>query len=549
MVARMAILLICLLPFSLFAEVWITPEVRSQSARAGQPVEVRVKVRHPEEQEVDGHSFRLGDQPVEVTLLNVSKQSSVTIINGRRSQESYLVQLFRFFIEGQSEGGHQLPEISVQVGETRHSSTVTAFEIEEAKESADFRLQAFVEGSSPLYPGQKARFFYQITQRYPMDYTYEYLPLLEPSSGFKLLGSSQIRDQKKEGYLVRELSVEVEALTPGDYLFEEAIVEGYGYEEGFFGRKRYLQPRMRAEAEGVRVQVAPFPERGRPAFFHGALGRFTLSTSLKTASSMRVGDNAVMEVRIGGVGEWSTVELPPFFNEQPFRDHFRFSDLLPLGKQEGEERVFQVELRPLSEAVTEIPSLAFASFDPDEKEYVRSQSDPIPLLVERGAQLPAVEKTSPPLEVPSQEKEEKKEEKKGKELGEITIFGNVAVRASQLTQSPCLPFSLLWIGGGCGGLLGLQIALKKQLRARARQKKRGPQHPLQEAKREQLDSHERLLLLEEAIALWAEHQGAKQKEAAHRLAGELQALRFGGEGGEELSPWVKRVEKLLEEGA
>jgi hypothetical protein len=293
----------------------------------------------------------------------------------------YVIETFRFRSEGRPRGWYVVSPVSVEVDGIRYSSQPLSFEILGANESGELRLQALVEGPSPLYPGQRVRFIYRIHYAVPVEHSSEILPLLD-ARGFRLVGSKQVRSFKRGGVQVVEVGQEVQALRPGRYRFGPSSIEGFAYKESFFGRRQYIQPRLRAEADEVQVEVKAFPQQGQPKSFNGALGNFDMKARLLSPDTVRVGDKMELELRFSGSGEWETVLLPSLQSIPGLSKAFRVGDLPPVGRVEGNEKVFVIELRPLRSGSSEIPAISYAFFDPIREEYVSLTSDPISIKVE-----------------------------------------------------------------------------------------------------------------------------------------------------------------------
>lgn len=89
----------------------VTSEISEyQTLAANKPIQGSIFVTHESKNKIDEGSFKLGDQPLKVTLAaNTQISLSSTIY----------VTVYNFQIEGLPPGTHTLPSISVKVGDKR----------------------------------------------------------------------------------------------------------------------------------------------------------------------------------------------------------------------------------------------------------------------------------------------------------------------------------------------------------------------------------------------------------------------------------------------
>jgi hypothetical protein len=379
--------------FSLQAqEVKVSGEIDQEKAYENHPLKGTITITHDENLKVDTRSFLLEGSPLSVELIREVKISP---------NNPLIISIYRFEIPGQPKGLHVLPEISVSVGGKVYRSPASTYTVEgimprrggpttpaQPSIEATLRLEALVEGKMPLYPGQRVRLVYRYYYTGDIGLTEEELPLLD-AKGFLKIGEKEIKDYSEGEKSVREISQEVEAVTPGEFSFGPSIIEGYGYQEDAFGKRTYSTAKLRSEASPVTVIVRPFPNEGKPASFNGAVGKFTFKVALLTPHEMKVGDDISLAVDIGGKNILE-VPLPEICCQPGFSGFFQPSDLPPIGKiQDGVKR-FVVQLKPLSDAIKEIPSIEFSSFDPESSKYIVLHSEPIPITV-HPSKIPRIE--------------------------------------------------------------------------------------------------------------------------------------------------------------
>lgn len=388
----MRLLLLFLMPVLLSAAPKLSVAVHSERVSEFSPIDAVVSITCDGESEVDPTTFELQGQPVKATYSHQSVQSSLLIINRERKESRLITSHYTIQLPGRPAGRHLLPSLSVVVGGERISSPSTTYVVYGAESSPDFRLEAVVEGGSPLYPGQRCTLVYRLSFADPIDPTYQHLPLFE-SDGFRKLGDPEVVYDYRGGLTVQEIRQKVQAVSAGNYDFEPSIIEGFPYAKDFFGNRLYEERRMRAETGPVEITISPFPEEGRVDHFDGAVGNVVVKSSLLTSTTPRVGDKMRLRVDLVGKAEWSTIHPPLLSRQTAFVERFRMSDLPPAGEEGVGRKSFTIELRPLEAGVMEIPPVAYALFDPALGSYRVVQSQPIRIRVEE----------SPVLELPEEE--------------------------------------------------------------------------------------------------------------------------------------------------
>lgn len=133
------------------------------------------------------------------------------------------------------------------------------------------------------------------------------------------------------------------------------------------------------------IEVLPLPQKGRPAQFSGAVGRYTLQAKAQPLA-VAAGDPVTLKVEISGQGNINAIEPPALGSLAGFTVYEP--------KAESEEKVeeggfggarrFEYILIPQRGGVQEIPPISFAFFDPSQGQYRTLQSAPIRLEVRGG---------------------------------------------------------------------------------------------------------------------------------------------------------------------
>ncbi|MBI4057026.1 MAG: protein BatD [Elusimicrobia bacterium] len=243
----------------------------------------------------------------------------------------------------------------------------------------------------------------------------EYIPPQTPgflSEDLPPLRHSQ-QNYKGRTYYVTEVKTALFGAQSGDTTIGPAIIrcqvqqdfEADPFSSDFF-QKFFSQGLLSAQTKELRtdpihLHIKPLPLEGKPRPFSGAVGRYTLSTSLDR-KELKTGEAANLTITIQGEGNLKTVaasEIPPI-------PTLRVYDMVPqlsLSKEKDivqGSKSFKTVLIPTASGKIEFPKLTFNYFDPIAHKYAHSSSPSIPLTV-----LPGSSSSRPlttPLQGPSE---------------------------------------------------------------------------------------------------------------------------------------------------
>jgi hypothetical protein len=488
-------------------ETQINSEINIYSAYENQPLEGTITITHDTSAPIEADSFTMDGAKIKVDPVKTVKISP-----------NLELAIYNFTLPGKPKGLYMLPAISVKIGGKSYQSVASSYEVMDAQSNpsspkepsapsepsspsvtsqqapppATLILKAEVNGTNPLYPGQRAWLVYKFYFKGSIALTTETLPLLD-AKGFEKVGDKQIKNYQENGLDVQEIDQEIQAVNPGTYTFPGSTIEGYVYSENSAKKRVYYKPKLSTSTEPVTINVAAFPTQGRPSTFNGAVGEYTFQTSLLTPSTVAINDKMRLAINIGGIGEISTVDLPDISILKSF---FRMSDLPIAGEVKNNTKTFIVEIYPLSTAIKEIPALTFSFFNPSIGRYDTVYSEAIPIKVqenkviqkEEPKEKPAIKNESvipkapeeniPPKPVvsqpetqtqsPSNQKPiESNKEKIPNEIakpGAIEISGNYPLTSSDLKNLTFGTWNVMWVIPGGILIILLQIVLREYLR-------------------------------------------------------------------------------------
>lgn len=163
-----------------------------------------------------------------------------------------------------------------------------------------------------------------------------------------------------------------------------------------FNRYRATYERFSVQSKLLELNVLPLPEEGKPTGFYGLVGNYTISTSA-TPKQVNVGDPITLTIAIGGGPYLTPVQWPALEAIPALANNFKIPAEKASPVTADGRKVFTQTIRAGNDAVTAIPGIPLAFFDPRTGRYTVAQSEPIALEVAPTKTLTTadVEGTSP----------------------------------------------------------------------------------------------------------------------------------------------------------
>lgn len=340
---------------------------------------------------------------VEVRSLGgqITTQSMTTIINGRRQDQRFEGYVHIYELTFSKPGVHTVPSLSVEIGGAVYRSNPVTVRVLEPQPRPDVRMAIRVAHTSP-YVGEAIE----------MEVTlYLRSSIQRPSLRFtNLEGRFEVLDSPGEG--LRGGRRDTIAFLGSQTALErgQATLDGIDFDTFTF--RKVLVPlmpgpqtlgpaaftcevivraarslfendqveRITVPSNEVVLEVRPVPEEGRPPHFTGLVGRYRVSARA-SATDVNVGDPITLTIRlVAGSGVLRDPHLD--LAKQPgFAERFRVNALAQEPQRAGDEIVFEQVVRPLSDAITEIPPIEVPYFDTQTGQYAVARSEPIALNV------------------------------------------------------------------------------------------------------------------------------------------------------------------------
>lgn len=146
------------------------------------------------------------------------------------------------------------------------------------------------------------------------------------------------------------------------------------------------------KSEPVQIQVKPLPESPDPNHFNGAVGRFTINTTIDK-TQLTTDEVAKYEIIIKGNGNFQLMSLPKisFPKELGFSEPEVIDSITSRNPEiEGYKKITYF-INPTKSGTFEIPSVLFYYFDPTLNKYVESKTKDIKLNVLSGTIIDEIE--------------------------------------------------------------------------------------------------------------------------------------------------------------
>ena len=410
----LGLLLILLSPSGVFAQSTVEFKIDRREAWVGQPFPIKVEVVNAENHDPPLIGKTEG---AEIQLLDQTNESSFTqIVNGRVTRRVTVV--YTIVVTPLQAGTIEIPKIEVTADGKTYASKPWRI-IATRSEVGDLMFVDILASPEEAWVGEAVDLTLQVwVKQYrdsdlgiALDAGQMWELIDEAGSAWGIFNESlqqSIRERRpprgrqveREGssYFLYEIPVVRYPIKAGDVEVGDVRIvylhpTGLRKKRDFFGRTQIelvgSRPVM-VEVDRAPVVVRALPEEGRPIGFTGAVGRFDVRASA-SPREVSVGDPITLTIEVTDLGDGSSIDLanlrPPDLRSDPALDGFRIPNTPTTGVAEGRRKTFTETLRPERDDLTEIPGIAFPSFDPELDRYVLERTEPIPISVSPSERL------------------------------------------------------------------------------------------------------------------------------------------------------------------
>jgi hypothetical protein len=406
---------LCLGPVTAARAAGVRAEVSMQETQVGVPVELQVIAE----------DIRPAEPPVVPAIPDVrirdrgspSRQSTMSVVNGAMQTRTMLT--FSYELNPQKEGRFTIPAVEVKSSEGKVYRTQPVTVIVAKSQTGDLLLVEVTGNRKKLYVGESLDVTLQIWLKPFVDPQFgkldpasmwslvdkessawgSFLEILQQMAqrGVQVTGRETLRKDSRgqdRSYYLYEVTRTIVADRPGRLAMDEInILVTYpnrlARTNDLFsmGRLRIVSSQQLAgQAKVEPIDVVPIPTRGRPAYYSGAVGAYTIQATAKP-TEVAVGDPITLTMTVSGAGNIQALQPPRLAEVPELNAAFRIPTDPLAGEVAGNSKRFSISIRATSEAVTEIPPVPFAYFDPRQERFVTVKSQPIPLKVKAADRL------------------------------------------------------------------------------------------------------------------------------------------------------------------
>jgi tetratricopeptide (TPR) repeat protein len=363
--------------------------VDTDSVNLGDPIQFQIQVSGSDAPEEPDTSV-ITDFTVTPTGRGNNSTSSVTIINGRMTQDIRKGYLFNYQLIAKRSGTLTIPPITVKEGVKTTATQPVTITVGAAQETDDFKLRMKL-AKSEIWAGESV----------PLDLTFYYkanleqpqlrLPIADrPGFAVREVEIAATQDSEildgKEYQIIKARRILIPQV-PGRYPLEPATLSfraivGYRVQQDrFFGRQQVPNYRnFVIPSNPLELTVRALPTQGRPPGFSGHVGSFQI-TSSATPTKVNVGDPITLAITLSGPTYLQGIDLPPLQRQAELATNFRLPAERSPGQVQGDSLRFTQTIRVARAGVTEIPAIELPCFDPASGSYKIARSTPIPLQV------------------------------------------------------------------------------------------------------------------------------------------------------------------------
>ena len=397
--------------------------VQSQRVYVGQHFLLQLQVQGSDQPDPVDISTLEADFAVSEAGGGSSNSTSVSIVNGRMTQQVRRGYNLNYRLAARRAGNLQVPSLTVTAnGQTARTQPI-ALVVQPPQENDDFKLRLELS-ETRAYVGQPVTLTATwYIGRQPENFGFT-MPLLDDErfeirdlasdtalrgqgrndvmeiplgdrTAIARQGQGQIAGRTYTVLRFRKLlvpresgrielaaaTVTFDAPRPGQArsrsLFDDFF--GGGVLSGAFGGRPVMET-LAIPSNRPRLEVLNLPSEGRPASFNGWIGKFEIEAQAQP-TVVDVGEPITLSLKVKGTG-MPLSSRPPRLDQQPaLSSDFQVPREIGAGEEQGGSWEFTQTLRAKHDRVAEIPEIELPYFDPEAGEYRIARSEAIPLEV------------------------------------------------------------------------------------------------------------------------------------------------------------------------
>lgn len=397
--------------------------VQSQRVYVGQPFLLQLQVQGSDQPDPVDISALEADFAVTEAGGGSSNSTSVSIVNGRMTQQVRRGYNLNYRLAARRAGNLRIPALTVTANGQAASTEPITLVVQPPQENDDFKLRLELS-EARAYVGQPVTLTATwYIGRQPENYRFT-MPLLDDER-FEirdLASDTALRGQGRDGVgeiplgdrtaIVQQSQGQIAGRTYTTLRFRKLLVPresgrieiaaatvtfdaprpgqarsrslfddffGGGVFSGAFGGRPVMET-LAIPSNRPRLDVLDLPSAGRPASFNGWIGKFEIEAQAQP-TAVDVGEPITLSLEVKGTG-MPLSSRPPRLDQQPaLTSDFQVPREIGAGEERGGSWEFTQTLRAKHDRVAEIPEIELPYFDPEAGAYRIARSEPIPLEV------------------------------------------------------------------------------------------------------------------------------------------------------------------------
>jgi tetratricopeptide (TPR) repeat protein len=380
-----------------------------------------------------------------VTFIDVSPNvsTSISIINGRRSESRRVQYVYRYRVVVDKPGGYRIPAITVTQASKKASSQPANFRATDIEATPNMHVELELP-DRPVSVGETfdaAINWYLRAEVTDVDFVVPFfdeplwmdvhqpeisayqqrgstLPFTAGDRELKIPYTSTKVTLDGQEYKRVRFEVAVTAIKAGTLAVEPARVMAslkVGEGRDAFGFRTARTRLFKAEDTPKSLQIQPLPAKGKPQSFSNAVGTAYSIQVRASRTVVKLGEPVALDIVVRGDGRLEGLSLPDLNNPEGLPpEKFTVLDTPNSGeiidadadvKGSGKAKRFVATVRVKSPEVREIPPIAFSYYNPKAGRYDTVHSQPIALSVE-GASIVGAGDVVSAVKTPGQETSE-----------------------------------------------------------------------------------------------------------------------------------------------
>lgn len=342
-----------------------------------------------------------------------SSSSSIQITNGKAVQKNEINYQFLYVITPQQNGSFVFPALEIVIDGVSYKTEPISFNVSnERVQNPDVRVSMYLNKKS-LYTNEQAILTFKVAQKSNSQTDVrngfsaaigKVMDAFKKDFSLSPLFTNQITTTSEningERYNIYALRFSLVPITAGSYSIAQIPFEyqelrkassrsrGDPFFDDFFGMNNFFGGGMQAVPKSslsgpFTIQVKPLPPA--PPGFSGAVGRFTLNTSIDK-SEVPAGEALTLKLTIKGStkpGSMGDITLPQIPDCEIFKPETQvWADTGVSGITA--KKLYKYLLIPRQEGTLVIPPVKFPYFDPETGKFKTAASEPVEITVTRG---------------------------------------------------------------------------------------------------------------------------------------------------------------------